>query len=131
MAEAPVVNESPATSPSQDAPCSRCAPTCARGAYRLPSGTTTEPSSSHATRGRLGPMSVRLLVKRSAAKAGVKATTHVLRRSCATHLLAGGADVRHVQELLGHKDLATTALYTKVDTHGLAQVLRAATRGRR
>jgi integrase/recombinase XerD len=73
---------------------------------------------------RLGPMSVRLLVKRSAAKAGVKATTHVLRHACATHLLAGGADVRHVQELLGHKDLATTALYTKVDTHGLAQLIR-------
>jgi integrase/recombinase XerD len=48
----------------------------------------------------------------------------VLRHSCATHLLAGGAAVRHVQELRGHQDLSTTALYTKVDTRGLAEVPR-------
>jgi integrase/recombinase XerD len=73
---------------------------------------------------RLGPMSVRTLVKRCGLKAGVALSTHVLRHSCATHLLQGGADVRHVQKLLGHKDLSTTAIYTKVDTTGLRAVLR-------
>jgi len=73
---------------------------------------------------RLSAMSVRVLVKSWGRKVGVKVTTHVLRHSYATHLLQGGADVRHVQRLLGHKDLATTALYTKVDTRALAEVLR-------
>ena len=70
-------------------------------------------------------MSVRQLVKRCGRKAGVPlTTTHVLRHSCATHLLQGGADVRQVQKLLGHKDLATTAVYTRVDTGGLQGMLR-------
>jgi site-specific recombinase XerD len=73
---------------------------------------------------RLGPLSVRTIVRKRAARVGVSATPHVLRHSCATHLLAGGADVRQVQELLGHKDLETTALYTKVDTRELGRVLR-------
>ena len=46
------------------------------------------------------------------------------RHSYATHLLKGGADIRHVQKLLGHKDLTTTTIYTKVDTSGLAAMLR-------
>jgi integrase/recombinase XerD len=73
---------------------------------------------------RLGPMSVRQLVKRCGRKVGLTLTTHVLRHSCATHLLQGGADVRHVQKLLGHKDLSTTAVYTRVDTSGLQGMLR-------
>jgi site-specific recombinase XerD len=48
----------------------------------------------------------------------------VLRHSYATHLLQGGANVRQIQRLLGHKNLTTTALYTKVDTRGLAEVIR-------
>ncbi|MFN8091782.1 MAG: tyrosine-type recombinase/integrase [Vicinamibacteria bacterium] len=48
---------------------------------------------------------------------------HVLRHACATHLLKGGADVRHVQELLGHKRLETTALYTRVTVKDLAEVV--------
>lgn len=48
---------------------------------------------------------------------------HVLRHACATHLLKGGADVRHVQELLGHKRLETTALYTRVSVKDLAEVV--------
>jgi site-specific recombinase XerD len=73
---------------------------------------------------RLGDMSVRMIVKRAGAKMGLKVTTHVLRHSYATHLLKGGADVRHVQKLLGHKDISTTTLYTKVDTSSLGSMLR-------
>ncbi len=73
---------------------------------------------------RLGPMSVRIMVRRYGLSVGVKLSTHVLRHSYATHLLQGGADVRHVQKLLGHKDVSTTALYTKVDTSALAKVLQ-------
>ncbi len=54
---------------------------------------------------------------------GLRVTSHMLRHSCATHLLRHGADVREIQLLLGHRALETTALYTKVDVSDLAQVL--------
>ena len=74
----------------------------------------------------LSPGAFELLVRQSAKAAGIPArvSPHTLRHSFATHLIQGGADVRHVQELLGHASLSSTAIYTRVATADLRGVIR-------
>ena len=78
--------------------------------------------------GRLSRVGVFGVVKKYAARVGLeeKVSPHVLRHSCATHMLARGADVRVVQELLGHASIATTQRYTKVSPEHLRRAYEGA-----
>ncbi len=78
--------------------------------------------------GRLSRQTAWQIVRRYGARAGITAdlSPHVLRHSCATHLLDHGADLRVVQEMLGHASISTTQVYTKVSQERLWEVYRAA-----
>jgi integrase/recombinase XerD len=89
----------------------------ANAAFLFPSG------QKHLSRVRLFQ-----LIKALAADAGIDPTRispHVLRHAFATHLLEGGADLRALQTLLGHADIATTQIYTHVDSRRLVELVNA------
>ena len=78
--------------------------------------------------GRLSRQGAWRVVHRHGQRVGLgeKLTPHVLRHSCATHMLDHGADIRVVQELLGHASISTTQVYTRVSTERLRRVYEAA-----
>lgn len=65
--------------------------------------------------GRLSRQSVHTIVRQAGERVGIKGLhPHTLRHSCATHMLEGGADLRIIQDMLGHADISTTQIYTHV-----------------
>jgi integrase/recombinase XerD len=95
----------------------------------LPKGGRENPwlFPSRGKAGRLTPRRFGQLLAETARAAGIdpaRVSPHVLRHAFATHLLEGGADLRVVQTLLGHSDIATTQIYTHVTQGRLAEVVR-------
>ncbi|MEO5335951.1 MAG: tyrosine-type recombinase/integrase [Magnetospirillum sp. WYHS-4] len=78
------------------------------------------------------PQTVRILLRRAAEDAGLtrRITPHMLRHTAATHLIEAGVDIRFVQKLLGHANLATTEIYTHVSDTSLREVMEGAVRRR-
>jgi integrase/recombinase XerD len=100
------------------------------GAGKASTGSTTKAGALflNARGGRLSRQSAWAILVKAAERAGVTAdvSPHTLRHSFATHLLDGGADVRVVQELLGHASVTTTQIYTLVTVDSLREVFASA-----
>ena len=95
-------------------------------AVRPPGGRMLFPSRSGA--GHITRIRLYQLLRELAGRAGIdpqKVSPHVLRHAFATHLLEGGADLRVLQTLLGHADIATTQIYTHVDSARLVALVNA------
>jgi integrase/recombinase XerD len=99
-----------------------------RGRPALVSNATRGALFLNARGGRLTRQGCTKILKRHVARAGIakRVSPHTFRHSFATHLLEGGADVRVVQELLGHASVATTQIYTLVTKQHLREVYRSA-----